>query len=1049
MKHHSTKRDYWRSLEHLADSPDIRNWADKEFPSYDPEEMKTLSGTTRRRFMQLMGASLALAGVTLSGCRRWPEEKLAPYTVNPRGRLPGVPEQYATVMEVNGVAWPLLVTSFDGRPIKVEGNPTHPFSQTVAGKQGAATAIAQASVLDLYDPYRSRSVINGYNDNKPPELKTSDFDTFALALKGLLKSAGDGDKFAVLIESTSSPSTARLKELCLKKLPKLSWYEYEPLSWDNETAGVKLATGQAGRTMLHLDKASVVVSFDCDFLGAHPAQIRYASDWAVGRRSADADEKKMSRVYMVESAFTLTGSVADIRVPTTTSHLLDVLEKVAGQLLHPEEHKFEEDPLVRQIVADVNGDRTGALVVVGSHLPPEAHQLALKVNSALGAIGSTVTVYEDSAGDRMSHFQAIADLTSQIKAKQVNTLLILGGNPAYDAPADLDFATVLKTVPVSFHLGLNFNETAELCTWHVPRAHYLEAWGDARAWDGTASVVQPLIEPLFGGKTIDEILAIVCDSPETTSDAIVRNTFAGLLTGGDSDLAYRKILNDGLLEGSGYKTITDVKPSIPAQPPSTTQPAPPDAGKGFEIRFLPSPGMYDGRFAGNGWLQEMPDTLTKLVWDNAALISKTDADKAGITTGDVVSISVGGKSLSIAAYVLPGQPVGVIGLPLGYGRTGGLSDSGLSVGAGPIGSGVGFNTYELRLLATPYYAPGATLSKTGDTYDLATTQNHQLMDKVGQEGLEERVGNKGQNAELIRDATLVEYKADPSLFKRKVDGSLALQLFDPPLSFRDPHAWGMAVDMSSCIGCNACVIACQAENNIPVVGKDHVENNRQMHWIRIDRYFKGDDKLPNGPSDDPNPQVAFQPVMCQHCENAPCEQVCPVGATMHDSEGLNVMVYNRCIGTRYCSNNCPYKVRRFNYLDYQSQDPRHDKYPPPYLGIPDEQQLEQVDKIKRMVFNPEVTVRMRGVMEKCTYCIQRIHATTIAKRAKGEDVADGDILTACQQTCPTQAIVFGNLNDAESRVSKLQKNQRSYSLLADLDTRPRTQYLGKVRNPGA
>jgi MoCo/4Fe-4S cofactor protein with predicted Tat translocation signal len=1046
MKHHSTKRDYWRSLEHLADSPEMRNWADKEFPGYDPEDMKAISGPSRRRFLQLMSASLALAGVTLTGCRRWPEEKLAPYTVRPKGQMPGVPEQYATVMELNGVASPLLVTSFDGRPIKVEGNPTHPFSQTVAGKQGAATAIAQASVLDLYDPRRSTKVTNGYDTDKPSEPKTSDFETFATELKRLVKSPGDGEKLAVLIESTSSPSTARLKELCLKKLPKASWYEYEPLSWDNESAGIKLATGQPGRTMLHLDKASLVVSFDCDFLGAHPAQIRYASDWAVRRRSADS-EKEMSRVYVLESAFTLTGSVADIRLPTTTSHLLGILAKVAGQLLHPEDNtsKYEEDAFVGQIVADINSHRGGAVVVVGAHLPPEAHQLALKINSALGAVGSAegsrVSLYQDPAGDRLSHFDAIAELSKKINAKDVETLLILGGNPAYDAPADLDFKKSLKDVPNSIHLGLNYNETAELCMWHVPRAHYLEAWGDARAWDGTASVVQPLIEPIFGGKTIDEILAIVCDSPETTSDAIVRKTFAGLLGSGDSDLEYRKVLNDGLLKESGFKTIGELKPAVPASLPSTTQPtpaAPAGTGQGFEVRFLQS-GVYDGRFASNAWLQEMPDTLTKLVWDNAALISKKDADDAGITTGDMVSLSLGGKSLPIVAYVLPGQPVGVIGLPLGYGRT----------SAGPIGSGVGFNTYQLRSLANPYYAPGATLSKIGETYDLATTQNHQLMDSVGLKGLEERVGYKGENAELIREATLVEYKADPNLFKRKPDGSLALQLFDPPMNFRDPHAWGMAVDMSSCIGCNACVIACQAENNIPVVGKDNVEQNRQMHWIRIDRYFKGDQTLPGGASNDPNPEVVYQPVMCQHCENAPCEQVCPVGATMHDSEGLNVMVYNRCIGTRYCSNNCPYKVRRFNYLDYQSQDPRHDKYPPPYLGIPDQQQLEQVDKIKRMVFNPEVTVRMRGVMEKCTYCIQRIHAATIDKRGKGEDVADGEILTACQQTCPTQAIVFGNLNDPEARVSKLQQNLRAYSLLADLDNRPRTQYLGKVRNPVA
>ncbi len=1029
----------------------MRQLAESEFPGYDPDEMLKLPPTTRRKFMQIMGASMALAGLTLSGCRRWPEEKLAPYTVNPRGRLPGVPEQYATVMELGGVAMPLLVTSFDGRPIKIEGNPTHPFSQTIPGKQGAATALAQASVLELYDPYRSRHFATV--DPSTKNWVASDLTSFQSAFASILGSAGAGDKFAVLIESTSSPSTARMKELCLQKFPKMGWFEYEPLSRDNETAGIKASIGRAARPMLRLDKATIIVSFDADILGAHPAQIRYASDWAAKRRSADEADGVMNRMYVFESAFTLTGTVADARVPIVPSRIPLVLSALASQLgvavapvtgITPEESK-----VIAQIVVDLKANPGKSVVTAGAHLPPVAHQLALSINNAIGAIDSTLELYAEPNGDRPSHLDAIADLTSKLKSKQFDTLLVLGGNPAYDAPADLDFANVLKSVPNTVRLGLHFDETSDACKWHVPRAHYLEAWGDALAWDGSVSIVQPLIEPIFGGKTIDEVLAMVGGSPETTSDAIVRKTF-NTLPGAGSDLVYRTALNDGIYANKdGTPAAMFSRLSMPLTfAPIGPMPAAP-AASGFEVRFQQSSAVYDGRFASNGWLQELPDTMTKIVWDNAALISKADADKNSVTTGDVISVSVNGKSLSIAAYVLPGQPIGVIGLPLGYGRT----------GAGPVGSGLGFNTYQLRTTTGAFTATGATISKTGDTYALALTQNHQLIDKIGMEGREERVGAKYQNSELIREASITELKANPSLFKRKADGTISLQLYDPPAALNphsdpnvqpdpDAHAWGMAIDMSSCIGCSACVIACQAENNIPLVGKDNVEMNRQMHWIRIDRYFKGDpNNATNDAADDPNPEVSYQPLMCQHCENAPCEQVCPVGATMHDTEGLNVMVYNRCIGTRYCSNNCPYKVRRFNYLDWQSQDPRHDKYPVPYLNIPDLQQREQVDEIKRMVFNPEVTIRMRGVMEKCTYCVQRIHNTKTAKRAAGVELVDGDIISACQQTCPTQAIVFGDLNDKNSRVSKLHQNKRSYALLNDLDTRPRTLYLGKVRNP--
>jgi molybdopterin-containing oxidoreductase family iron-sulfur binding subunit len=1042
MKHHSAQREYWRSLEHLAQTPEVRELTEHEFASYDPDGLIKMPEVTRRRFMSLVGASMALAGLTLSGCRRWPQTKLAPYTSNPKGRIPGVAEQYATVMELGGIAVPLLVTSFDGRPIKIEGNPNHPFSQTVKGKIGAADAIAQASLLDLYDPDRS----NAFVDRSGGDKRASTWDAFVGAFKTfpLVDKAGkgspltsrDGTGIAILTESSSSPTTARMKEDLLKEFPTVGWFEYEPLSRDNELAGSFLAIGQKTRPMLHLDKAKVVVSIDADLLGTHPNHVRYASDWSSQRRSADAAEGSsaaMSRVYMADSAFTITGSIADVRLPVKPTRIGAVLAGIAAALGIGHEKtdglNADEQGFVTAAANDLKANHGAAVIAIGSHLSPDLHAWGMAINAAIGAVGTTLTLYEEPNESRPSHIDAISELTKQLNDKKIDTLLILGGNPVYDAPADLNFAAALKNARVSVHLGQYEDETSELCTWHLPRAHYLEAWSDARAYDGTISICQPLILPLYEGKTVDQLLAVLAGDTELESDAIVRKTFASMpSSAGDSETAWRHVLHDGFLEGSQFKTVAgaDIKP--PSSVIGTL--ASPSKSAVYELRFLADSHAYDGRFAGNGWLQECPDPLTKLVWDNAALISKKDADALGIGQGGMIKITSGNQSLEISAYIQAGQPLGVIGLPLGYGRT----------QAGHIGSGLGFNTYVLRTSAAPFTVDGAKCASTGNSYDLVTTQNHYLLDPIGLQGLQDRVGaQKYESAELIREATFSDYKQNPEIFsKDEASGRINLQVYDPPNAFDDPHKWGMAIDMSSCIGCQACVVACQAENNVPIVGKDQAANNRAMHWIRIDRYFKGEME---------NPEVVYQPVTCQHCENAPCEQVCPVGATMHDTEGINVMVYNRCIGTRYCSNNCPYKVRRFNYLDWQSQDPRHDKYPPPYLNLPDQQQLEQVNKIKAMIFNPEVTVRMRGVMEKCTYCIQRIHNTQTAKKSVGEDVVDGDIITACQQACPTQAIVFGNLKDENSKVAKLHKNNRAYSLLGDLDTRPRTQYLAKISNP--
>ena len=1023
---------YWRSLEHLADTPEMREMIGKEFPGYDVDEM--LSPSSRRSFLKLAGASMALAGLTLGGCRRWPEEKLAPYSTNPRGRLPGVPEQYTTAMEIGGVAMPLLVTSYDGRPIKIEGNPSHPMSWTIKDKVGATDAYCQASLLDMYDPARSREVLQdrkntvkevreGREVERP--ISWTDFVAFASRTFGAMHGGGDG--FVILSEATNGPTVADMKKRVAAEFPKSKWVEFESLGQEAAIEGSKMAFGKAVRPVLHLDKAATVVSLDADLLGAHPAHIRYAADWSEKRRSADKGE--MNRVFIAETTFSITGTVADVRLPVDPARLYAIARAIAAKVgvagITGEEKLSEADKkFVEAAAADL---KENGVVAGGGALSPAGHALVHAINEKIGAVGKTVTLVEDPAGDRPAYAKAIADLTSDMKAGKVSTLLILGGNPAYDAPADVDFAGALKKVENSIHLSLYDDETSQLCKWHLPRAHYLESWGDARAWDGSANVVQPLIMPLYEGKSIIEVLSLVLSDPVTEGHELVLRTWQGVLPKESFEGAFRKVLEAGYSQG-GY-------PEAQVKVNGGNYPAA-DAAQGLYLRFVPDSKVYDGRFANNGWLQETPDTLTKVVWDNPALISKKDAASIGVSSGDILKIDLGGNSLEIAAYILPGQPVGVITLPLGYGRT----------SAGHIGDKLGFNVNSVRTSAAFDTAGGAKVSKIAGTYKLVLTQDHHILDTIGFEGRETRIGEKGKDGMLIHEATFAEYRANPQSVHGETKRRVGLQLFEEPdkTGYSNPHAWGMAIDMNTCIGCNACAVACQAENNIPVVGKVQSDYHREMNWLRIDRYFK---TTPEEEKDLENVDVVYQPMMCQHCENAPCEQVCPVGATVHDTEGLNTMVYNRCIGTRYCSNNCPYKVRRFNYLDFHSQDPRHD-WAVPYPAMPDMQQNQQIDPVQKMVFNPEVTVRMRGVMEKCTYCVQRIHNTTIAKRAAGEDVKDGDILTACQQTCPTQAIIFGNIKDPESRVAQLHKNKRAYPVLhEELDTRPRTMYLAKLRNP--
>ncbi|MBK9119396.1 MAG: TAT-variant-translocated molybdopterin oxidoreductase [Phycisphaerales bacterium] len=1022
---------YWRSLaEHFGTAGPLTA-LQAEFPGYDPRAVR---GLPRRGFLKLMAASLALGAL---GCRRWPERDLVPFSRRPEGHRPGVAEYYATLSTRSGVATGIVVKSVDGRPIKIEGNALHPFSG------GAADVFAQATVLSLYDPDRSRTPIQRLPTQNGRDTRTvartwKDFDSFARVHFDALRQQG-GRAFAVLAEPTASPTVLRLKAEFLRLFPAARWYTWEPLHRDFEIEGTRLAFGRPLRPQYHLDRAAVVACFGADLLGSHPAHQRHARDWAQQRRSADRG--RMSRLYMIEPHYSITGSVADVRLPVRPARVGEMLRAVASRLGVPGHVPIPlseaEAQFVDRLCTDLQAQRGAALLAVGPCQPPHVHARAHAVNCALDACGQTLTFTPEPLGDEPGCVAGLESLAEALPRGDVQTLLILGGNPMYDAPADLALnlsGRVARDI-TRIHLSPYHNETSAQCRWHLPMAHELECWGDGRAWDGTYGVQQPLILPLFEGRSTAELLTLLVADPCQTGRDLVRATCRELLPTDDYESAWQTLLHNGVLAGSVWPSVTPPAPAIPPWPEPVIEPA-----HGFEALFVPDTKLYDGRFANSGWLQELPDPLTKLTWDNAVLISKADADAAHVRTGDLVTLERAAGNghrtrLEIAALIAPGLASGTLVLPLGYGRT----------MAGRIGNGVGFDTYALRTSSASYIAAGMVLSRTRRRHRLAMTQEHHLIDAVGMWGREKRIGKQGSSGYLIHEAPLDEYRADRNLFRRNTHGGAALPLFNPPHAFNEPHAWGMAIDLNTCTGCGACAVACQAENNVPIVGRQQVANRREMHWLRIDRYFKGPVE---------NPDVVHVPLACAHCETAPCEQVCPVAATVHDTEGLNVMVYNRCVGTRYCSNNCPFKVRRFNYFDYHATDPRG--RPQPWLNIPDAQQRGAIDEISRSRFNPAVTVRMRGVMEKCTYCSHRIQEARVraktewaAGRRASERVLDGEVQPACAAACPTGAIVFGDLNDPESRVSKLRAAHRAYAMLDDLGLRARTQYLAKIRNPAS
>ena len=999
-----TGKQYWRTLEELAQNPEFEELLHREFPRLAPSEWD--EGVDRRDFLKLMAASLALAG--LSGCGRTPEQHIVPYVKQPDGLILGKPQFYATVMPFGADAIGLLVESHEGRPTKIEGNPDHPSSL------GATNAFAQASVLNLYDPDRAQT------PTKFGEIHTwAEFQNSTQAIAAAVKLA-EGAGFRILTGIVTSPTLAAQIQSVLALYPKAKWHQWEPAVGDGPREGAKLAFGNYVNTVYRPEKADVILSLDSDFLGSGPGHIRYAREFS-RRRKLNGVGDKMNRLYVVEPTPSVTGATADHRLPLRASEVELFARALAGKLglgtsaaLPPDAQKWLD-----AVAKDLQAHKGASLVVAGEQQPGEVHALVHAINATLGDVGATLFYTEPVEAHPVSHLESLRELCADIEAGKVETLVILGANPAYTAPHDFDFPSKIgfdkktksKKVKNTIHVSSHFDETSELCDWHVAESHFLETWGDARAFDGTLSVVQPLIAPLYRTHSAREVLAAFTDKPGISDYDALRERLKAAYPSGEFEKFWRKTLNDGLVAGSAFLPSNISAKFSPGSLPAAKAASPDE----LEFIFRPDPCVYDGRFANNGWLQELPKPVTKLTWDNAALISPKTAEKYKITHevgarggehgkiySNVIDIELSSSKVTAAAWRLPGQADGVVVLPLGYGRK----------RAGYTGTNKGFNAYAVRSSTALWTATGGKITKTGDEYPLACTQYHFNM----------------EGRQILATGTLEEYEKNPAFAHEHAEQPpKELSLYK---EYAYPgYAWGMAIDLNSCNGCNACVVACQSENNIPVVGKDQVMRGREMHWIRIDRYYEKAHSATNDPStyDDAlyNPETFFQPVPCQQCENAPCEQVCPVEATAHSAEGLNDMTYNRCVGTRYCSNNCPYKVRRFNFLRFQDWET-------PQL---------------KLLHNPEVTVRSRGVMEKCTYCVQRINNVRIESEKLNRPILDGEIVTACEAACPTEAIVFGNANDPTSRVAKLKAQQRNYSLLGELNARPRTTYLAAVRNP--
>jgi molybdopterin-containing oxidoreductase family iron-sulfur binding subunit len=1109
-----TGKRYWRSLEEYADTPEFRAKLEREFPQGAAE----LEGNevTRRGFMQFMGASIALAGLGLTGCRR-PELHIVPLSKGVEWQVPGNALHYATSMPRRGGAIPLIATTYNGRPTKLEGNPNVP------GFNGATDVLGQSAILDLYDPDRSKTVLKAQDRGKEGGYVEATFDDFweefAILKRDYLKKGGDG--LAILTEPNNSPTRARLRAEVQKAFPKLIWAEYD--AWASQ--GTSLVYDYA--------KADVIVALDCDFLGASDGTVQSIAGFAEGRRRLAKTGETMSRLYAIEGRFSLTGGMADHRLRVPSSSIGGVAALLASKLGAGAGNSFAAfsdanvDAWITEMAKDLGNAKGKSLVVCGSQQPAEVHALVAQINQSLGNFGVTVKSLKSSSASAPAP-TSLNDLAEQISQGTVKTLLVLGGNPAFDAPVDLGFDGVLGQVEQVIRLGLYVDETSATSTTHVPAAHFLETWGDSIAYNGTYLCQQPLILPLYDGISENHLLAELASLPPAKGAEYVQETFfqvTGLATTfgdptADKLEAWHQFVHDGFQPTQDTEhgdTLVNPAAAVSDTNAAKSAPAKPLQPGEYELNFILG-SVDDGRYANNGWLQEMPDPVSKLTWDNALYLSPKTATALGVNIKNVnnnladtpdtdfsprtsdafaaidpmtaypmVKVTTpDGHSLELPIIVAPGQHDQTLTIAVGYGRTAPrLTDATLFKNQVTpplrVAEGAGFNVYQLRTSTTPGFITGVKVEKLDKTYPLAITQEHNSMEGRG----------------LVREAPLDKYHEDPAFVQEiGIDtdtphgDKTGYQNYEsgyvnPPLNSTKPQpgypdgyqpdrpAWGMVIDLNTCVGCSACVVACQAENNIPIVGKFQVLRGREMHWIRNDRYFASDNPPqptdPTGPLDPSyldDPQMLIQPMACQQCEAAPCEPVCPVNATVHNEEGLNVMAYNRCIGTRYCANNCPYKVRRFNFFNYNDRPIQNVKLP--VLGVTNELYLGPFagkdgpltykgspDSIA-LQKNPNVTVRIRGVMEKCTYCVQRIEEAKIAQLRKSNEngAGSGDITlptdgfkVACQQVCPAEAIVFGNLNDPNSKVTVAKQDERNYGVLAYLGTRPRTTYLGRVRNP--
>ena len=1067
-------KKYWRSLGEYSNTAEFRDWLEREFPAGASELGE--NEWSRRDFMKLMGASMALAGLGLTSCRR-PEMHMVPFTKSAEWTIPGKFLYYATAMPRRTGAIPLIATTVDGRPIKLEGNPLHPAFG------GGTDLFAQASVLDLYDPTRSRRFVK-----EGKESNRAEFDAYIDKLRGQL---GAGDGLAFLVEEVHSPTRERLLADLEKAFPKMTWCVYEPALSDAQSYATRVSFGENIRLLPRFERADVVLALDSDFLDCGEGDLAAARAFTQRRRVKSASDT-MNRLYVVENRFTITGAMADhrLRLPAsqiaTFTYLLagkigtiardSGLMSLLGTMAAPTETPPFDEQWLTELANDLVSKSGASIVLAGQQQPVVVQLLVYAINSTLKNIGRTILVREFP---RNKNTKSILQLADRMARGEIKQLFIFGGDPVYNAPRavaqdpdkkfPIDWSELQKKVPEVVRLGYHEDQTSAASHWHVPLAHYLEAWGDALAADGSYLSIQPMILPLFGGVSEIELMNALLGRPKVEGPELIQETLRATKPPGDLPTAWSKFLRDGFAAhvplrdrpaafnsgatGGPAKQLWSV-----ASPPTQDSP---------EIVFVRSYAMDDGRYSNNGWLQELPDPITKLTWDNGAMMSPKFAKSLGVETGDLVQVAINDtardgndqpiqRGLVIAAIVAPGHAENSVTISLGYGRP--ISGRGPLPYAGddaatfpPVGDVPGFNAYFLRTAANPHFvvADGKTVesikvSKVGKKYPLSITQDHWSFEGRG----------------LVREAKLDDYRED-NHFVEKCAGIDEPQKYLPSIYSHPPltgaQQWGMAVDLNVCTGCSACVIACQAENNVPVVGKLQVSHGRWMHWIRIDRYFASAKPFNEDDGEFPqDPEMVHQPMMCQHCENAPCETVCPVNATVHSEDGLNVMAYNRCVGTRYCSNNCPFKVRRFNFFDY-NQRPVGRKKIAGQFGIYSEYFAPFTEKgapdVTKMQKNPNVTVRMRGVMEKCTFCVQRIEEAKIAAHARvgatGGDlrIPRDSFTSACAQACPHEAITFGDIKDPESKISKLKAADRNYRLLDYLNIKARTSYLARLRNP--